>query len=159
MNEHTQRLRRMTESSQSCEVGLASKSRRSLTYHSFGKEKMVFERTAETGDGKAISSRHGEALRPPRRAGSGRRLDCGLRLADCGMEVRSWASGSESPTAQREREADQVRSAHRPYLTAPTNSYGGGNAVPDLDFTNPMSALLIDPSTVTSSRKFELVTA
>ncbi len=33
-----------------------------------------------------------------------------------------------------------------------------GSAVPDLDFTNPMSALLRLPSTFTSERKFEPVT-
>src|SRR5438067_322640 len=33
-----------------------------------------------------------------------------------------------------------------------------GKAVPDFDFTNEMSALLIEPSAVTSSRKLELST-
>ena len=33
-----------------------------------------------------------------------------------------------------------------------------GNAVPDFDFTSEMSALLIEPSAVTSSLKLELVT-
>jgi hypothetical protein len=41
-------------------------------------------------------------------------------------------------------------------LLSANNCYG--RAVPDLLFTSPMSALSIDPSTVTSSRKFELVT-
>ena len=42
-----------------------------------------------------------------------------------------------------------------------TNSiYGAeGNAVPDFDLTDVMSALFINPSAVTSSRKLELVTA
>src|SRR5689334_21690311 len=34
-----------------------------------------------------------------------------------------------------------------------------GRAVPDFDFTRPISALFIKPSVVTSSRKLELVTA
>ena len=36
---------------------------------------------------------------------------------------------------------------------------GGGSAVPERDLTNEMSALSMNPSALTSSRKFELPTA
>jgi hypothetical protein len=53
----------------------------------------------------------------------------------------------------------------RPHAVWRTNKkdlhdcYGTGKAVPDFDLTNEMSALLIEPSAVTSSLKLELVTA
>ena len=43
--------------------------------------------------------------------------------------------------------------------TSDSQSKGQGSAVPDLLFTSPISALSKNPSSFTSSRKFEFVTA
>src|SRR5256885_873130 len=57
------------------------------------------------------------------------------------------------------RRKDQAAPDHVVSSAAPNSADGYGSAVPDLLFTSEASTASMNPSTLASSRKFELVTA